>query len=81
VAWRCSTSGFLEEVAARIDAMMSAAVRWEFSVADERTRGREAYLQDDDEETFAQGPSELHWLAGLSHRTVDAGLDLSVILN
>lgn len=82
VAWRCSTSKFLADAAARIDAIDVEAARRDFSIADMVERAvYKVGPTEDDEETFTWVLAHLRALARWYHRVADAGVDLIVILD
>ena len=81
VPWRCSTSAFLAEAAALIDAIDPVAIRQEFSVAEMVDLGVYKTRPDmDDDETFVHVLADLRELARYHHRLVDHGLDLVLTL-
>lgn len=79
--WRCSTSGFLAEAAARIDAIDPTMVRRRFSVREMVDAGvYKARLGEDDDVVFERRLAALRSLARYYHRLADNSLDLIVIV-
>lgn len=80
VPWRCSTSNFLADAAARIDAINPSILRRQFSVNQMVNSGvYKARRSEDDDETFKRHLVALRQLAHYYNRLAGAGLDLVVI--
>jgi hypothetical protein len=79
---RCSTTAFLTEAAARIDAIDDDAARREFSVARMYADGAYKARPDEyDSVAFDRITGRLRTLATYYHKIVDQGLDLIVKLS
>ncbi|MEU4538150.1 DUF1877 family protein [Streptosporangium sp. NPDC023825] len=77
--WRCSTTSFLAEAAATIDALDVAAVRQEFSVVEMRNLGvYKVHEIEPDDEVFDRVLDRLRLLAHYYHQLVALDLDLII---
>ncbi|MFG1877196.1 DUF1877 family protein [Sphaerisporangium sp. NPDC049003] len=79
VPWRCSTTSFLAEAAATIDALDVAAARQEFSVVEMSTLGvYKVHETEPDDEAFNRVLGRLRQLAHYYHQLVALDLDLII---